>query len=91
MEEKNTIRYTPDYIDSLLPGQVFVFGSNTLGYHTGGASATAKKKFGAIWGQAEGLQGQSYAIPVDYGKNVRKDEDVKAAVERFVDFAKEHT
>lgn len=91
MEEKNTIRYTPDYIDSLLPGQVFVFGSNTLGYHTGGASATARKKFGAIWGQAEGLQGQSYAIPVDYGKNVRKDEDVKAAVERFVDFAKEHT
>lgn len=91
MEEKNTIRYTPDYIDSLLPGQVFVFGSNTLGYHTGGASATARKKFGAIWGQAEGLQGQSYAIPVDYGKNVRKDEDVKAGVERFVDFAKEHT
>ena len=91
MEEKNTIKFTPDYIDSLLPGQVFVFGSNTLGYHTGGASGTARKKFGAIWGQAEGLQGQSYAIPVDYGKNIRKDEEVKAAVERFVAFAKEHT
>jgi hypothetical protein len=67
-----------------------VFGSNALGYHTGGASGTARKKFGAIWGQAEGLQGQCYAIPVDYGKNVRKDGEVKAAVDRFIAFAKEH-
>ena len=60
--------FTPDYVESLLSKQIFVFGSNTLGYHTGGASKTARKKFGAVWGQAEGLQGQSYAIPVDYGK-----------------------
>ena len=82
--------YTPDYIDALLPKQIFVFGSNALGYHTGGASGTARKKFGAVWGQAEGLQGQCYAIPVDYGKNVRKDNEVKAAVNRFTIFAKEH-
>ncbi len=75
--------YTPDYIDSLLPDHIFVFGSNILGYHTGGASRTARKKFGAIWGQPEGLQGQSYAIPTDYGDGVRKDDEVKAAVERF--------
>lgn len=85
------VGYTPDYIDMLLPRQVFVFGSNTLGYHTGGASGTARKKFGAVWGQAEGLQGQSYAIPVDFGKDVRKDDEVKAAVDRFIAFAKEHT
>ena len=90
MEEK-IVGYTPDYIDMLLPRQVFVFGSNTLGYHTGGASGTARKKFGAVWGQAEGLQGQSYAIPVDFGKDVRKDDEVKAAVDRFIAFAKEHT
>ena len=89
MEEKYK-GYTPDYIDMLLTGQIFVFGSNSLGYHTGGASGTARKKFGAIWGQAEGLQGQSYAIPVDYGKNVRKDKEVKEAVDRFVAFAKGH-
>lgn len=82
--------YTPDYIDTLLPKQIFVFGSNVLGYHTGGASGTARKKFGAVWGQAEGLQGQCYAIPVDYGKNVRMDNEVKAAVNRFTTFAKEH-
>ena len=87
MEEKY-MGYTPDYIDTLLPKQIFVFGSNALGYHTGGASGTARKKFGAVWGQAEGLQGQCYAIPVDYGKNVRKDKEVKEAVERFIAFAK---
>ena len=89
MEEKYK-GYTPDYIDTLLTGQVFVFGSNALGYHTGGASGTARKRFGAIWGQAEGLQGQSYAIPVDFGRNVRKDTEVKDAVGRFIVFAKEH-
>lgn len=89
MEEKY-MGYTPDYIDTLLPKQIFVFGSNALGYHTGGASGTARKKFGAVWGQAEGLQGQCYAIPVDYGKNVRKDGEVRAAVGRFITFAKEH-
>lgn len=90
MDEKEYKGYTPDYIDRLLPSQVFVFGSNTLGYHTGGASGTARKKFGAVWGQAEGLQGQSYAIPVDFGRGIRKDTEVKASVEKFIAFAKEN-
>lgn len=90
MEEKGYTGYTPDYIDRLLPNQIFVFGSNTLGYHTGGASGTARKKFGAVWGQPEGLQGQSYAIPVDFGKGIRKDNEVKASVEKFIAFAKEN-
>ena len=90
MEDKNRIGVTPDYIDRLLPDQIFVFGSNILGYHTGGASRTARKKFGARWGQPEGLQGQCYAIPTDYGDGVRKDNEVKAAVERFIAFAKEN-
>ena len=90
MEENGYTGYTPDYLDRLLPNQIFVFGSNTLGYHTGGASGTARKKFGAVWGQAEGLQGQSYAIPVDFGKGIRKDTEVKASVEKFIAFAKEN-
>ena len=90
MEDNKYLGFTPDYIDSLLPNQIFVFGSNALGYHTGGASGTARKKFGAVWGQAEGLQGQSYAIPVDFGRNIRKDNEVKDAVSRFITFAKQH-
>ena len=91
MEEQDKKGFTPDYIDMLLPNQIFVFGSNALGYHTGGASGTARKKFGAVWGQPEGLQGQSYAIPVDYGKSVRKDAEVKNAINRFISFAEKHT
>ena len=91
MEKQDKKGFTPDYIDMLLPNQIFVFGSNALGYHTGGASGTARKKFGAVWGQPEGLQGQSYAIPVDYGKSVRKDAEVKNAIKRFISFAGKHT
>ena len=91
MEVRDFKGFTPDYIDTLLPSQVFVFGSNVLGYHTGGASRTARKLFGAVWGQPEGLQGQSYAIPVDYGKSVRKDAEVKNAINRFISFAEKHT
>ena len=82
--------YTPDYIDNLLPDQVFVFGSNILGYHSGGASRMAYKRFGAVWGQAEGLQGQSYAIPVDYGKQKVLEDVIKESIDRFIQFAKEH-
>ena len=91
MEVNKHKGFTPDYIDMLLPNQIFVFGSNALGYHTGGASGTARKKFGAIWGQSEGLQGQSYAIPVDFGRGIRKDTEVKNAINRFISFAEKHT
>ena len=49
-------------ITELNENEVFVFGSNGQGAHLGGAAATAVRKFGAKMGQAEGLQGQSYAI-----------------------------
>lgn len=55
--------YTPEHIISLEPHQIFVFGSNREGKHIGGAAKVAFEHFGAIWGQGEGLQGQSYALP----------------------------
>lgn len=48
-------------ITKLEPHQIFVFGSNTCGRHGKGAALQAMK-FGAIYGQARGLQGQTYAI-----------------------------
>jgi len=39
-----------------------VFGSNTEGRHGKGFALTCKLRYGAIYGQAKGLQGQSYAI-----------------------------
>lgn len=56
-------RFTPNYIEDLHPSEVFVFGSNTVGNHYGGAAAMAYKRFGAVWGVGEGLRGNSYALP----------------------------
>jgi hypothetical protein len=42
---------------------VFVFGSNLAGRHGKGAALWALQHRGAIYGQGEGLQGNSYAIP----------------------------
>lgn len=42
---------------------IFVFGSNPEGRHGAGAAKVAIEQFGAIYGQGEGLQGNSYALP----------------------------
>ena len=79
-------RYNEDgFITELDEGEVFVFGSNGLGAHNGGAAAMAVNKFGAIYGQAEGLQGQSYAINTMDGFEVMVEQ-----VARFIEFAREH-
>ncbi len=78
-------RFTPENITELEPDDVFVFGSNLAGKHGGGAALMAWKKFGAVWGQGVGLQGQSYAIPTMQGGI----ETIKPYVDEFIDFARE--
>ena len=73
------------YIEELDESEIFVFGSNGFGAHNGGAAAMAVAKFGAIYGQAEGLQGQSYAINTMDGFEVMAEQ-----VARFIEFAREH-
>ena len=53
------------YTDNIKPGDniIFVFGSNPEGRHGKGAAYIAKIKFGAKYGQGEGLQGNAYALP----------------------------
>lgn len=77
---------TPAYINSLEENEIFVFGSNLRGMHGGGAARTALRKFGAVWGNGVGIQGQSYAIPTMQGGV----ETIKPYVDEFVSFAKEH-
>ena len=72
-------------IESLEPGEIFVFGSNASGAHGAGAAATAVERFGAVWGQGDGLQGQSYGIDTMSGMDTMRD-----GVERFLAFAREH-
>lgn len=54
--------YTKPDISLLAENEIFVFGSNSKGIHGKGAAKIACERFGAIYGKAEGLQGQSYAI-----------------------------
>ena len=83
---KQTKLPAPDNITSLLPNQIFVFGSNLQGAHGGGAARAAYNHFGAIWGQGVGMQGQSYAIPTMQGPV----SSIKPYVDEFIDFARKH-
>jgi hypothetical protein len=71
------------------PFAIFVFASNLAGLHVTGPARIATEHYGALDGQAAGLQGRSYAIPV-------KDENLKSIplsgvkphVDRFIGFAR---
>ena len=78
--------FTPERISELRSNEIFVFGSNLAGSHGGGAARLAYNRFGAIWGQGVGLQGQSYAIPTMQGGV----ETIKPYVDEFIEFAFSH-
>lgn len=73
--------------------EIFVFGSNRQGRHGKGAAWHAKENYGAMYGQAKGRQGDSYAIIT---KELRRDkpvvglEEVKTGVHDFLDYAISH-
>ena len=77
-------------IYKLKDNQIFVFGSNTQGRHGAGA-ARAATYFGAKYGQAEGLQGQSYAIITkDLTKPIhpsRTPEQIEEQIKKLYQFA----
>ena len=79
-------RISPRWIDTLEENEIFVFGSNLQGMHGGGAARVAHEKFGAVWGEGIGLQGQSYAIPTMHGGV----DAIAPYVNDFIAFAKEH-
>ena len=79
-------QFTPDFITELKENEIFVFGSNLQGMHGGGAARLAYEKFGAIWGQGVGLQGQSYGIPTMHGGV----DAIKPYVDEFIEFARSH-
>ncbi len=77
-------RVSPDFISDLKANEVFVFGSNLDGAHGAGAAKIARERFGAVWGQGVGLQGQSYGIPTMHGGT----EEIKPYVDEFIEFAR---
>ena len=79
-------RYTPENIKTLAENEIFVFGSNLQGMHGGGAARAAMDRFGAIWGQGVGMQGQCYAIPTMHGGV----DAIRPYVDEFIEYAKQH-
>jgi hypothetical protein len=70
---------------------IFVFGSNDAGRHGRGAALDARYHHGAIYGQGEGMQGRSYAIPTK-DKRLRplQLETIETGVQTFLVFAAAH-
>lgn len=82
-------RVTSDRIGKVAKNEVFVFGSNNKGLHAGGAARLAYDKFFAEWGNPQGRQGRSYAIPtlVFMGKKDKSlvtDKFELVAIQQFV-------
>lgn len=73
-------------IETLAPGQVFVFGADRAGQHDGGAAEQAKKHFGAQVGVGDGLVGNSYAITTMDGTLGR----LKVEIDKFLTYAMDH-
>ena len=78
--------FTPARISALAANEIFVFGSNLSGMHGGGAALIAYERFGAIWGQGVGMQGQSYGIPTMQGG----EETIRPYVDEFIRYAAQH-
>ena len=90
---------TKTYSGKISPDEntVFVFGSNLEGRHGAGAAKFAKEHFGAVYGQSEGLQGNSYAIPTkdlrvkkDGGKRSVSPEKITESIKKMYEIAAEN-
>ena len=83
--------FTPERIEELSSGEIFVFGSNLNGNHYGGAARIAYEKFGAEWGVSEGLSGSTYAIPtLDKEMQPVSKTDLFNSFCSFIAFIKKH-
>ena len=74
-------RISSSNIKTLLPNEVFVFGSDQNGLDN----------FGAEYGNEFGLQGQSFAIPtLDGNFNELSIGEIKSYVDKFIEFSIEN-
>lgn len=88
----NKRKYTPELISEFANNEVFVFGSNEGGFHEGGAARFALLKLNAVYGQKEGMQGKSYAIPTldENFQPIAKEKQINY-IENFINFASKTT
>ena len=85
-------KYTPEHITKLEPNEIFVFGSNGKGVHGKGAAKQAMS-FGAVYGQAQGRQGSTYAIITKKDWRIMKSstlKEIQDSLKVFMLYAKQH-
>ena len=80
-------RTTGINVQSLQENDIFVFGTNLLGIHDGGAALTACLKFGAQHRVSTGPTGKCYAIPTIVKKKIM----IKEHINNFIKYAKENS
>lgn len=78
-------RFTGKITAPIKDNQVFVFNSYSNGLNKAGTAKAALIYFGAQPGIGEGPTGQSYAIPAEIPL-----EQMREAVDRFIEYAKNH-
>lgn len=78
-------RFTGKITAPIRGDQIFVFNSYSNGFNKKGTAEAAMKYFGASRGIGEGPTGQSYAIPSEIPLD-----QMRAAVSRFIDYARNH-
>ena len=70
---------------------IFVFGSNEAGRHGKGAALTARRDYGAVYGEGRGRTGNAYAIPTkDAHLRVRPLDAIARDVDVFLGYAQQH-
>jgi hypothetical protein len=73
--------------------EVFVFGSNRQGRHGAGAALFARQHYGAVYGVAQGRQGNAYAIVT---KELRRDhppvtlQEIAGQIPAFFEHCRQH-
>jgi hypothetical protein len=68
--------------------QIFVFGSNESGIHGAGAALAARTYYGAIWGEYNGMTGNSYAIPTkDKVVDTLPLDNIRTYINQFVEYS----
>ena len=86
-------RITPNRITELSDNQIFVFGSNSEGFHRRGAARFALDHCGANIGQGKGIHGRSYAIVTKKDFRTIKSstlEEITEEIKIFIAFAIDH-
>jgi hypothetical protein len=84
------MEFTPEVIYKLDIHEIIVFSTNLEGKHCRGIAKYCFQKFGAVYGQAIGLQGQCYAFATRTIDKKLPLSHIKTQVETFIEFAKEN-